>query len=317
MNSETADSIGELHWLLGIIQNVDVGLIVIDRDCNVRLWNGFMENHSGKQPGEVTGQSIFDLLPDVPVDWLQSKIDSVFLLKNSAFSTWQQRKNIINFNSYRPITGKSESMYQDVTFLPLSAINGEVNHVCIIIYDVTEMAVDELALAEMGRTDGLTKLLNRSAWEDQLISEYNRVQRSGMSSVLLMFDIDHFKAVNDNYGHQAGDDVIRTVSDLIRETKRDADIAGRYGGEEFVIILADTDEEGAMIYAERLREAIASTTVTHSHHNIQFTISIGIAENPPIGSDHTTWIENADNALYYAKEHGRNQSILHSAISLE
>jgi len=316
MNSET-DSISELHWLLGIIQNVDVGLVVIDRDYTVRLWNGFMENHSGQQPAEVTGRSIYDLLTDVPVDWLQSKLDSVFLLKNSAFSTWQQRKNIINFKSYRPITGKSEAMYQDVTFLPLSAVTGEVNHVCIIIYDVTEMAVDELALAEMGRTDGLTKLLNRSAWEDQLSSEYNRVQRSGMSSVLLMFDIDHFKLVNDTYGHQAGDDVIRTVSELVRETKREADIAGRYGGEEFTIILADTDEDGALIYAERLREAIAATTVTHSHHNIQFTISIGIAENPALGSNHAQWIEHADNALYYAKEHGRNQSVVYSAISID
>lgn len=315
--SDPTDSIGELHWLLGIIQNVDVGLIVIDRDCTIRLWNGFMENHSGKQPGEVTGKSIFKLLPDVPSDWLQSRLDSVFLLKNSAFSTWQQRKNIINFKSYRPITGKSETMYQDVTFLPLSAINGSIDHVCIIIYDVTEMAVDELTLAEMGRRDGLTKLLNRTAWEDQLSSEYNRAQRSGSSSVLLMLDIDHFKQVNDSYGHQAGDDVLRTLSELIRETTRGADIAGRYGGEEFAIILTDTDEEGALIYAERLREMIAATTVTHNQQNIQFTVSIGIAENPAIGSDHSQWIENADNALYYAKEHGRNQSMLHSSISLD
>ncbi len=148
-----SDSIGELHWLLGIIQNVDVGLVVVDRDRTIRLWNGFMENHSGKQPVEVIGRSIFELFPDVPADWMQSKIDSVFLLKNSAFSSWQQRSRIISFKSYRPITGKSEMMYQDVTFLPLSAINGDVNHVCIIIYDVTEMAVDELTLAEMGRTD--------------------------------------------------------------------------------------------------------------------------------------------------------------------
>ncbi len=313
MNSDS-DSIGELHWLLGIIQNVDVGLVVVDRDRTVRLWNGFMENHSGQQPTQAIGQPVFDLLPDVPTNWLQNKIDSVFLLKNSAFSTWQQRKNIINFKSYRPITGRSELMYQDVTFLPLSAINGEVNHVCIIIYDVTEKALDELALAEMGRTDGLTKLLNRSAWEDQLCSEYNRVQRSGTPSVLLMFDIDHFKLVNDTYGHQAGDEVIRTLSELVRQTKREADIAGRYGGEEFTIILADANESGALIYAERLREAIAETTVIHSEHKINFTVSIGIAENPAIGSDHAQWIERADKALYHAKEHGRNRSVLYSTI---
>ncbi|MCW8983087.1 MAG: GGDEF domain-containing protein [Gammaproteobacteria bacterium] len=312
-----ADSIGELHWLLGIIQNVDVGLVVIDRDCNVRLWNGFMENHSGQHPSAVNGKPIFEMFPDVPVDWLQSKIDSVFLLKNSAFSTWQQRKNIINFKSYRPITGKSESMFQDVTFLPLSAINGEINHVCIIIYDVTEMAVDEIALAQMGRTDALTKLLNRGAWEEQLNAEYSRVQRSGMTSAMLMFDIDHFKLVNDTYGHQAGDEVIRAVSELVRETKRESDIAGRYGGEEFAVILVDTDEEGALIYAERLREAIAATTVTHNHHNIQFTVSIGVAESPHLGTPSKEWIESADNALYYAKEHGRNQTTLYSSISLD
>jgi diguanylate cyclase (GGDEF)-like protein len=276
-----------------------------------------MENHSGRHPNEVSGKAIFELLPDVPVDWLQSKLDSVFLLKNSAFSTWQQRKNIINFKSYRPITGQSETMYQDVTFLPLSAINGEVNHVCIIIYDVTEMAVDELALAQMGRTDALTKLFNRGAWEEMLIAEHSRVQRSGMTSALLMFDIDHFKSVNDTYGHQAGDEVIRTVAALVRETKREADIAGRYGGEEFAIILVDTDEEGAFIYAERLREAIAATTVTHNQHNIQFTVSIGVAESPHLGTPCKVWLENSDNALYYAKEHGRNRSTLYSAISLD
>lgn len=123
-----------------------------------------------------------------------------------------------------------------------------------------------------------------------------------------MFDIDHFKKVNDTYGHQAGDEVIRTLASIVRQTVRETDICGRYGGEEFTILLIDTDADSATNFTERLRKKIAALTVTTNEHEINFTISSGIAQFSTKFTKHTQWIEAADKALYHAKENGRNKT---------
>ena len=128
-----------------------------------------------------------------------------------------------------------------------------------------------------------------------------------------MFDIDHFKKVNDTYGHPAGDEVIRQTARLLRETMRTTDIAGRYGGEEFVIILADTAMDGAQIFAERLRSVIGDQTVRHDQHEIRYTISLGVAEMQERIESPKQWIECADRALYEAKHAGRNRVALYQA----
>ncbi len=308
------DDINELHRLFGILQHVGVGLVVLDRDHKVQLWNGFMENHSGLAGNKVRDNDLFELFPELPREWLQHKLNTVLTLNNRAFTTWQQRPYLFRFDSYRPITSAAPHMYQDVTFFPLTSLNGEVNHVCLMIYDVTEAALDELALKEankelelLGRTDGLTGLYNRRAWEELLAAEYARCERSGNSAVLVMFDIDHFKKVNDTYGHQAGDEVIRAVSELLRRVKREPDIAGRYGGEEFGVILADTDMHGASYFAERLRSAIEAHTVHYGEQEIRFTISLGLADLRYSETGYNEWLERSDQALYASKEGGRNR----------
>lgn len=317
MSFRPDQEIAELHLLLGIIHNVDVGLIVLDKSFDIRIWNHFMWNHSGINPSTLVDKNLFEEFPDLPKTWLEQKINSVFLLNNRSFSTWQQRPYIIKFDSYKPITGSSCVMFQNMTIFPLISINGQVEHVCLMLYDVTDAALDEQALQEanqqldfISRTDGLTQLLNRRAWEEEMHREFKRNSRSGQPSVLLMFDIDHFKKVNDTYGHQAGDEVIKRVADTIRETKRECDIAGRYGGEEYCIILLDTDGKGGMIYAERLREAIEALPVEYDKFTIKFTISIGISEYRKDLAGPSTWLEQADQALYHSKEGGRNMSKL-------
>ncbi|MFO8024474.1 diguanylate cyclase [Thiohalophilus sp.] len=314
MNDRDDGNLAEMHWLLRILQDVDVGLVVLDRKMRVQLWNGFMENHSGLTPGEVRNQNLFSLFPELPEAWLVGKIESVFLLNNRAFSTWNQRPYLFRFNSYHPITGNAEFMYQNSTIIPLISVNGEVEQVCLIIYDVTDTAIDEQALqqankelARLGQTDGLTGLYNRRAWEELLSAEFKRSERSGMKSVLVMFDIDHFKKVNDSYGHQAGDEVIRQVAESLRQVKREVDIAGRYGGEEFGVILVDTDIDGGLHFAERLRRAIEQSVVSCGSTDIRFTISLGLAENGQQG-DYVLWLEQADQALYHAKKNGRNRA---------
>jgi len=314
----------ELHWLMDMIQSIDVGMVVIDKDYTVQVWNSFMANHSGKHGAEVIDFSLFATFPDLPKNWLKRKVESVFLIKNRAFTTWEQHPYLFRFKNYRPITGTADFMYQNVTFVPLVSASGEINHVCIIVYDVTDYVVHKFdlldanqKLEQLSQTDFLTQLNNRGHWEELLELEFRRNQRTKQPCSLVMFDIDHFKKVNDTYGHQAGDEVIRVTSQLLRDMLRNTDIAGRYGGEEFVIILIDTDAEGAKIVAERLRKNIEACTVTHEDVDIRFTVSLGIAELTDQQSDHKQWIENSDKALYVAKEGGRNCSKIYDSSAVK
>ena len=204
-------------------------------------------------------------------------------------------------------------MYQNGTLIPLTNTMGEVSHLCIIIYDVTDEAVNkkELELAnakleQLSRVDRLTNLYNRGFWEESFAKEFKRQQRSHNKTSLLMFDIDHFKKVNDLYGHQGGDACLCFVSDTLREVLRESDIAGRYGGEEFAVTLVDTDVEGAKIFAERLRQTIEKALIHYEESEIKLTISIGIAEFNGQFSRYEQWIEATDKALYRSKEAGRN-----------
>ena len=303
----------EFHWLMDVLQNIDAGLIVLDSEMRVQLWNSFMQNHSALAPLEVMGRSLFELFPELPEDWFRRKVQTVFELHNSAFTTWEQRPYLFYFLNYRPVTGLAPHMYQNCTIIPLKNPHGEVSHICLIIYDVTEEAVNRLQLQRLSSTDNLTGLLNRKSLEEKLLLQFKRYQRSQRPSSLLMLDIDHFKVINDTYGHPAGDDVIIATADILSEGIREVDAAGRYGGEEFVVTLEETDSDGAMIVAERLRKKIEKTIVTHGDA-IHFTISIGIAELGPEHGSVADWLEAADKALYRAKEAGRNQAVVYQLL---
>ena len=307
----------DFHWLMDILQNIDVGLVVLDRDYKVSLWNSFMQNHSAKRPEEMLSKCIFEEFPELPEKWFRRKADSVFTLQNSAFTTWEQRPYLFHFESYRPITSIAQYMYQNSTLIPLKDRTGKVDHICLIVYDVTEMAVNRIQIQEanetlkhLSRTDGLTGLLNRKSWEEELESEFQRYARYRENCSLLIFDIDHFKKVNDGYGHPAGDEVIRLTARLLKESLREIDIAGRYGGEEFVVILVNTDANGAKVVAERLRQLVETTTAYYENFEINYTVSLGIAQLNSQTTDRTQWIDNADKALYEAKQSGRNNSVI-------
>ena len=300
---------------MDMLQTIDVGMVVLDREFKVQVWNGFMENHSGKGPVETKDKVLFDLFEDLDEDWFRQKTESAFQLKSRAFITWELRPYLFKFKNYRPLTGTAEFMYQNITISPLISVDGSINHVCVTVYDVTDIASNKKALEKsnqelqiLSRTDRLTSLNNRGYWEDQLRQEYSRLRRYGQKSALIMFDIDHFKNVNDTYGHQAGDEVIRVVSHQLSNSLRKTDVAGRYGGEEFGIIMPETLAKHAEIYCERLRKSIESTVVEYEEVEIKFTISFGICESSDQHSDYHAWLERTDQALYQSKENGRNQT---------
>ena len=116
----------EFHWLMEMIQTIDVGLVVLDREYSIQVWNDFMANHSGKLPHEVIGKNLFQVFDSIPESWFRHKVDSVFLLKNRAFTTWEQRPYLFKFKNYRPITGTAEFMYQNITLIPLMSVDSRV-----------------------------------------------------------------------------------------------------------------------------------------------------------------------------------------------
>ncbi|WP_423188206.1 GGDEF domain-containing protein [Alishewanella sp. d11] len=313
--TDTSAGVSELHWLMDMLQTVDVGLVVVNVDYRIQLWNGFMENHSGLMPRQVRDCYLFDLFPEIDEDWLRRKCDPVILLKNRAFTIWEQRPFIFRFKNYRPITGSADFMYQNSTIFPITDTRGNVSHLCFIIYDVTDAAVSKLALQSMNgqlrqlsTTDYLTQMRNRSHWEESLKQEFLRLQRySQHQSTLIICDLDHFKRINDTYGHAAGDLVIKTAADIIRKSLRATDIAGRYGGESFAILLLDTTADQADYLAERIRRKIAQSELKFNEHAITFTMSFGLAERNQDIQDYIQWIEAAEKALFTSKAQGRNQ----------
>ena len=305
--------LNEIHWMMDMFNTIDVGLVVLDRKYNICVWNGFMEAHSGLLPSAVKGKDVFDAFPGIDEAWFRSKAESVFVLKTRSFTIWEQHPYIFKFKNYRPITGKADYMYQNGTLIPLTNTTGEVSHLCVIIYDVTDEAVNKLELEqanakleELSRVDRLTNLYNRGFWEESFSKEFKRQQRSQNKSSLLMFDIDHFKKINDLYGHPGGDAALCFVSQTLKNVLRESDVAGRYGGEEFAVTLVDTDLEGAKVFAERLRQTMEEAVIHYEESEIMLTISIGIAEFDGKYTKYEQWIEDADKALYRSKESGRN-----------
>lgn len=302
------------HFLVDMLESVEIGLVVLDLEFKVQLWNGFMENHSGLTSTAVREQNIFLLFPELPAAWLKRKIDTVVMLNTRAFTSWELRPYLFRFGSSRPITGTSPYMYQNVTISPLAEPDGSIKRVCLMVYDVTDVACSRIELEQanaqlncLSKTDNLTKLLNRGAWESHLNSEFERFRRYGHDCTLILLDIDHFKRVNDQYGHQVGDDVIRHLAKTMRACLRSTDHLGRYGGEEFAILLPETSLQGACVIAERLRQTIAQAEV-HSHNaNVSYTVSLGIAALHKQTASSQQWLRQADEALYAAKHAGRNQ----------
>jgi len=160
-------------------------------------------------------------------------------------------------------------------------------------------------------TDSLTGLANRRYFDEALTTEFYRLQRSGSILSLIMLDIDYFKNFNDTYGHLAGDDCLRQIGNLFKTIiKRIPDIVARYGGEEFVVILPETDDKGAKALAQRIRKAVEELAIPHSGSNISeyVTVSIGVVTVNIEGLNSPEQVVTlADNALYCAKEGGRNR----------
>lgn len=301
-----------------IVDRINLGVLAVDRDYRVRLFNRFMHTYTGLDADEVLGRSLFEVFTDLPEAWLKKKIDAVFILKNYAFTSWQQRPYVFRMTHNRPVTGGVRWMHQNCTFFPLSEGRGAVDLVCIAVEDVTESALYDArlraAMAEIEHLsvhDGLTGLVNRRELGRRLDEEVRRSRRYGSTCSVMIIDLDLFKEINDSYGHLAGDEVLTTVASILQAAIRDCDTAARYGGDEFVLILPETSDEGAKVMAERIRHEFATTAFASDTFSFSVTLSIGIAQYRRAGGDPLELLADADRALYACKDAGRNGVVVY------
>ena len=178
-----------------------------------------------------------------------------------------------------------------------------------------ELELVNKRLRKLSVTDGLTELFNHRHIHELLHEEFERTKRSGEPMAVAMMDLDRFKLVNDTYGHPTGDVILYETAEILRQTVREIDMVGRYGGEEFIAILPGANEDDAAHFAERVRQAVANHVFQDEANEVRMTMSGGVASFPDADTDHPDLlIKRADEALYAAKEGGRNQILRASEL---
>jgi diguanylate cyclase (GGDEF)-like protein len=190
--------------------------------------------------------------------------------------------------------------------MSLNLANGELKN------QLEEITTLEKAVRELAIHDALTGLHNRHHLSDRLKSEFSRAMRENYQIAFLLMDIDHFKSVNDTYGHQCGDTVLQQAGKIVSSITRQSDFACRYGGEEFMVVMPKITPQDALACAEHFRKTISEFRTEHEGKKIQITVSIGVAIYPLHGSDQDQILSFADAALYQAKNAGRNQVVMYS-----
>lgn len=194
----------------------------------------------------------------------------------------------------------------DLKIYPLHGSDGTVTHFAAIERDKTNEMEAAKELYEAATVDELTGAINRRHFDDELDEAVHRSGRYDRPLTLVMFDLDRFKKTNDTHGHAAGDEVLKMVAQVCRPMVRNPDMLGRVGGEEFAVLLNETPLDGGLILADRLRQAIADSSVEHEGHTLRITASFGCAQLAA-GEDGEALMGRADDALYRAKDNGRNR----------
>jgi len=182
----------------------------------------------------------------------------------------------------------------------------------LLQFQIERVELLQEQLQELAIRDSLTDLFNRRYLHEMLGVEFARSTRSQTSLAILMLDSDHLKDINDKYGHKAGDNFLVHIANVIRENIRAGDIACRYGGDEFVVVLSNVAENVAFERAEKLRESVFSKPIIHENEKVSASVSIGIAMFPAHGSSGEVLLQKADQALYAAKRLGKNKVLAYT-----
>lgn len=269
----------------------------IDLEGCLTFANRTLLDELGLPAEEVIGKLIYDFYPKEMGDKCRRDDDHVIT---------QERTLHLTEESISPSTG--ERRYVELMKIPVYGLDEQVVGMEGLFWDITNRKHMEDELKHMATHDSLTGLYNRNMLEQRLNDEIHRAFRYNHALSVFMLDIDHFKSINDTYGHRIGDIVLRSIAKVLESSIRNADYVARYGGEEFVIVLPETALTKAEELAERLRNQIAKYPLqTEDDKEINLTASIGISTFPEHGQSCQDLLEVADSSMYAAKKAGRNQ----------
>ncbi|WP_240910174.1 diguanylate cyclase [Desulfopila sp. IMCC35008] len=310
-SNDGADILGGIQLLLGDL-NMDEG----DRPVLQELSNG--------QNMRLMGL----LVPFQELEWgllIAEDYEEVF-----ASAIESRNRNIIIVCSLGLVMGLAAYLLTRQIMVPLTALiqgsrkvaggdldvqlsvrrNDEIGFATRVFNEMVEkLKESQTALEQLATTDALTGLDNRKQIMQKLQDHFDYYQRYKTGFSVLMLDVDHFKSVNDTCGHQAGDEVLRQIALIFQDNLRNVDAAGRYGGEEFLVILAESAEEESLHAAERIRKAVANHIFCHEDTVIRLHVSIGVSRIMEQDEDENAVVKRSDRALYRAKKGGRNQVV--------
>lgn len=286
---------------------VDIGLVILDHDLRVRYWNRWMHLHSDIDADKIIGSFVCDVFPNLNRPRFLNNCKAVFTFGNFCFFSQKLHHYLFPLKPISSFDSDFKYMQQNCTMGPLRNEKNDITSLFIAVHDVTETVSFEKKLMELNMIDSLTGMNNRRSLELHLKEEIERHKRYGHALSLIMFDIDHFKQVNDTYGHQCGDSILQAIAELIGDSIRSEDILARYGGEEFCCVLPETPLSAAAVLAERFREKIADHVFVCQDHRVHLTISLGVSTMGEKAATSDELLKNADDGLYAAKNRGRNQ----------
>ena len=297
---------------------INIGVVIIDRDLKVISWNRWMEIHGGIKAEEIIGLSLLEFYPDLNNRRFLKNFKAVVTFGNISFFSQKLHGYLFPFNTSTSFDTGYKHMQQSCTMGPIrDKDNGLIEGAYLTVQDVTDLASYEKKLVEANMRDGLTGAFNRKYLNTAIEREFERHKRYSRSLCCFMMDIDFFKKINDNYGHLFGDFVLKAFSARIRDTLRDADIFGRYGGEEFCCLLPEMDIKSATIVAERLRQVVVGEKFSDELFSTSLTVSIGVSMICDCVCTPEALIKCADDALYKAKAKGRNKVVIMDDVTTQ
>lgn len=293
-----------------IFNTIDNGIIVLDKNLKVIAWNMWLEIRTNISKEDIENKNICEKFPYINEKKLKRKIKAALITKSPSYFNVDPHQNLIKIK-INSINSSYKYMQQDVTIVPY---NIEEGIVCLYIYDKTSLceinsklqrANDELI--DLSNKDYLTKTYNRRYFDDYARKIIELARRNQHNISVIAVDIDRFKKINDTFGHSVGDEVLIAVSNILKTHIRQSDIAARFGGEEFVILLYNSNLEEATKVAEKIRVLIENTIIRIGKEEVNITASFGVATlNSEKNEDIYITLQRADDLLYLAKKHGRN-----------
>jgi len=286
-----------------IVANAPDSIITMDMDGSILTANHAVELMFEYTPDEVVGKQMSLLFPDLTAD---SELAQM-LTDDGEGAAWQGELNATKGGGAVFPAHVSTSVLRDKSGRPLCLI--------AIARDETERRDLMEKLQLLSVTDNLTALFNHRYFHDRLQYEFARARRYDESLGCIMMDLDYFKTVNDTYGHLAGDEVLKSVAEIIRAATRSADIVARYGGEEFAILLPNTDLRGAVQCAEHIWESLGTSEIGTRGGVVRLTVSVGVTAMAPDVKDEDEFHHRADIALIEAKQRGRNNVCVWEELS--